>query len=429
MNVRTLALWACLLAASASFGNTYTIKAGDTVEKIARKTGVSASEIRKANPGLSETRLQIGKEIRLSSSQRSTSGRSSAGSGNYTVRSGDNNWDLAKRYGISVAELSRMNGGRDLTRIRPGDKIRVPAPKTVAKAPAKVVRQSTMTKAVAKFKSTYVRVSGDDVRVRSNPTTDSSRLGSVDARDYGKVLRQQGEWLYVQFNDVAGWIRKDLVKGISAAEVARLQAEVARRSTSTEVVALSNKSEEASQKKSEPKKDEPKKRNVKSGGSADRLIDNAKELLGTRYVWGGTSRGGFDCSGFVGYVMRKAGINLPRTSSEQATRGTFVARASLQRGDLVFFNTRGSRISHVGIFIGNGQFIHASSGSGRVRINYLNEKYYSSRYVTGRRVGNFDDVSRAVEDVRRVLEETGELPVPADSPELKVRPGADEVIK
>jgi hypothetical protein len=107
--------------------------------------------------------------------------------------------------------------------------------------------------------------------------------------------------------------------------------------------------------------------------------------MGIRYVWGGTSRSGFDCSGFTQWVFARSGIRIPRTSIEQATVGQRVDRDDLRPGDLVFFRTRGSRISHVGIYIGNNNFIHASSGGGRVRINAITG-YYSQRYVTARRM-------------------------------------------
>lgn len=114
------------------------------------------------------------------------------------------------------------------------------------------------------------------------------------------------------------------------------------------------------------------------------LIDNAMSLLGIPYVSGGTSRSGFDCSGFTQYVFKGSDISLPRTAAEQFNVGSSVSRDQLKSGDLVFFTTYAPGASHVGIYIGDGHFV-AASNSG-VSISSLNENYYSSRYLGARRV-------------------------------------------
>jgi cell wall-associated NlpC family hydrolase len=114
------------------------------------------------------------------------------------------------------------------------------------------------------------------------------------------------------------------------------------------------------------------------------LIENALSLQGIPYVFGGTSRKGFDCSGFTQYVFAGSHISLPRTSFEQYGRGTSVSRDQLQQGDLVFFTTYQSGASHVGIYLSGGKFIHASVNG--VKISSLNESYYNSHYAGARRV-------------------------------------------
>ncbi|HWQ08410.1 MAG TPA: C40 family peptidase [Holophaga sp.] len=122
------------------------------------------------------------------------------------------------------------------------------------------------------------------------------------------------------------------------------------------------------------------------------LLAKAKSLLGTPYHSGGTTPKGFDCSGFVRFVFGTFGLGLERSSYSQATQGKAVDLKQIQPGDLLFFKTRGKsdRISHVGIYLGQGQFIHAGSRgepSNRVvRIGKLDESYYAQRLVSARRV-------------------------------------------
>lgn len=115
-----------------------------------------------------------------------------------------------------------------------------------------------------------------------------------------------------------------------------------------------------------------------------KLVENALSLQGVPYVFGGTSRSGFDCSGYVQYVFKGSGISLPRTSQSQFKVGTSVSRDQIQSGDLVFFTTYTSGASHVGISIGGGKFVHASNSG--VRITNLSDSYYFSRYYGARRV-------------------------------------------
>ena len=133
--------------------------------------------------------------------------------------------------------------------------------------------------------------------------------------------------------------------------------------------------------------------NDRTSGSADELIGNAMGLLGVAYRYGGTSVStGFDCSGFMQHIFKRAmGINLPRTSAEQAQMGTPVARSELQPGDMVFFRTLGgSRISHVGLYIGNDRFIHAPRTGKNIEITSLSNKYWSGKYAFARRVKKND---------------------------------------
>jgi cell wall-associated NlpC family hydrolase len=116
------------------------------------------------------------------------------------------------------------------------------------------------------------------------------------------------------------------------------------------------------------------------------IINTAKSYQGVPYVWGGTTPDGFDCSGFIQYVFNKNGISLPRVTSDQYKVGTSVSKSNLIPGDLVFFETYKPGASHVGIYIGNNQFIHASSGKNKVMISSLTSTYYTEHYIGSRRV-------------------------------------------
>jgi cell wall-associated NlpC family hydrolase len=120
------------------------------------------------------------------------------------------------------------------------------------------------------------------------------------------------------------------------------------------------------------------------------LLDKAKELVGTPYRYGGASPAGFDCSGFVRFVFQAFGVQLNRSSRSQAIQGERVAPGEIEPGDLLFFRIGGKRIGHVGIYLGEGQFIHAGSrgdsGARGVKIARLDSSFYERRLVSARRV-------------------------------------------
>lgn len=121
-----------------------------------------------------------------------------------------------------------------------------------------------------------------------------------------------------------------------------------------------------------------------SRSASSELVENALSLQGVPYLYGGTSRSGFDCSGYVQYVFKGSGISLPRTAAEQYKAGSSVTQAELQSGDLVFFTTYAPGASHVGIYIGGGSFVDASNSG--VGISSLSSEYFASRYLGARRV-------------------------------------------
>ncbi len=123
--------------------------------------------------------------------------------------------------------------------------------------------------------------------------------------------------------------------------------------------------------------------------SVDQLTSSAYKYIGTPYVYGGTTTSGFDCSGFTRQVFSDLGISLPRTSGSQYGQGQAVAKSNLQEGDLLFFNTSGAGVSHVGIYIGDQKFIHSQTSKG-VSVTNINESYWAKRYIGAKRVANID---------------------------------------
>lgn len=121
-----------------------------------------------------------------------------------------------------------------------------------------------------------------------------------------------------------------------------------------------------------------------SSTTGQAIIATGQKYLGVPYVWGGETPAGFDCSGFTQYVMKQNGIQIPRTAAEQYAAGTPVDKADLKVGDLVFFTTYKPGASHVGFYMGNGKFLHASSAAGKVTINSLDEQYYTEHYIGSR---------------------------------------------
>lgn len=139
---------------------------------------------------------------------------------------------------------------------------------------------------------------------------------------------------------------------------------------------------------------------VSGSGAATDIANFAMSFVGYSYVWGGTSPStGFDCSGLMYYVLTQYGYSMKRVANDQMTQGTAVSRDSLQVGDLVFFGY-GSYANHVGMYIGNGNFVHASTPSTGVRVNSLNETYYNTRYIGARALSDNQNQSAPSRKIR-----------------------------
>ena len=178
----------------------------------------------------------------------------------------------------------------------------------------------------------------------------SDSAASLRTLRQGKVARlndvtEDGSWYQITFSGTTGYVRSDACQAVQYSDYAGTSA-------------------------------------VKS--AREDLVDYAKSFLGTRYVWGGASPSGFDCSGFTMYVYAHFGYRMSHGASDQLYAFTRVSSAQRLPGDLVFFSYGGGDISHVGIYLGGGAFIHATSNGG-VKISYF-DGYYSSTYVGAVRI-------------------------------------------
>jgi cell wall-associated NlpC family hydrolase len=135
------------------------------------------------------------------------------------------------------------------------------------------------------------------------------------------------------------------------------------------------------------------------------LINNAMQLIGVRYRWGGnTPQSGLDCSGFVRYVFNDTfGFLLPRKSAQMSKVGLEIGKEELRPGDLVFFNTMRHAFSHVGIYVGDNKFIHAPSRGKSIRVDDMTKVYWEKRYNGARRVENSADFDVMTEEQRQQL--------------------------
>ena len=185
-------------------------------------------------------------------------------------------------------------------------------------------------------------ITGGTINVRKGPGTDYDRITQVATGKVVTILGTENGWYHIQFGNTTGYVLGDYLREY-----------------------------------------------VPGAASAvgEQIVQMAMEYMGVRYRSGGSSPSGFDCSGFTLYLYGQLGYSLPHSATSQYKNcGTFVAKADLQPGDLVFFSDSSHAIGHVGIYIGGGEIIHARSSTGCVTTNSLSMSYYVNRYVGAKRI-------------------------------------------
>lgn len=314
----------------------YVVVSGDYLGKIAKQFGMSVAELKSLN-GLTSDMIYVGDKLKVSGQTTVVTPPANNTvapppvtdtSAEYVVKSGDYLGKIAKQYGMSVAELKSLNGlSSDMIYV--GDKLKVKGTASVAPAPVTPVPTPTAPAPTAPVTgSEYTVVSGDYL---------------------GKIASKFG--MSVSDLKSLNGLSSDLIYVGQKLKV-----------TGTATVAPTTPTAPASSS----------------------VVDIAKSLMGIPYVWGGSSLSGFDCSGFIYYVMNQSGQKLGRTSAEgYHARAYYVDQP--QPGDLVFFkNTYKQGISHIGFYLGNNQFIHATDNTG-VTISNLGGSYWQQHFDSFKR--------------------------------------------
>jgi len=317
------------------------VKSGDSLWKIANTYNTTVADLKKLN-NLSGDIIFPNQVLQTSSKkeEKPSSSSSSSKGDTYTVKSGDTLSGIASKYGVSYTDIMKWNN-LTTTLIFPGNVLTVSEKKSSGgSTPPKQDKPSSDPKPPANA-TTYVVKSGDTL--------------SHIARDYGVTVKDLQKW-----NNISSHI-------IHIGQ--KLTVKAGGKGDSGSVV-------------EEPVTSTPP--TAHDGFDVDQLIKAAKNVVGTPYVWGGQTTSGFDCSGFIHFAYNQAGMKASRTSTDgYFNRSYYVDKP--QVGDLVFFKgTYRAGISHMGIYIGNNEFIHAGSSTG-VTVTNLNNSYWKQHFDSFKR--------------------------------------------
>ncbi len=320
----------------------YTVQKGDTLFSIARKFKANISDIVKLNK-ITNNLIHPGDKIKVPTISYEEKAKEAVAQNKktvYTIKKGDTLTSIAKKFNMKIEDIRKLNKFKKGKILRVGTEINVYAPKKVIKKRKKV------TKVIVRKGDTLWRIAK-----KYNLTLKEIRILNPKVRRYG--------------------LQKGMILNVSKEKAQKLL-KLAKKKKRNLRGRLSQYT------------------NLSTTGNNSRVVRYAKRFLGTPYVWGASSGRAFDCSGFTQYVMKHAkGKIIPRVSRRQAYYGMYVPRSRLIPADLVFFDTSRRRrgyVNHVGIYIGNNYFIHASSARHRVVITSLNKPFYRSRFMWGRRI-------------------------------------------
>ena len=260
----------------------------------------------------------------------------------------------------------------------------------------------------AKAELGYGLVSGNSVNLRSGANTSSSKVAVGNKGDKAYIVGVENGWYQVIFGSKVCFIRSDFLSltqvpyenkassntpifyrgGASTGVTVSASALNGTTGSTSSSSGSSNSSSSSSSSSSNSSSNSSASTSKPTGSvTGSQIVETAKKYLGVPYVYGGTSPSGFDCSGLVYYVLKSHGITVSRSSAAMYKCGTPISKSELQPGDLVFFQgTYKAGISHVGIYVGNGQFIHSPQSGQVVSFADLNSAYYTNHYYGAIRV-------------------------------------------
>jgi peptidoglycan endopeptidase LytE len=398
---------------------TYKVKKGDSLYKISKKFKVSIDEIKIKN-AISSSRIQPGTKLCMPTrdkkrdkevvGQNGTPGPGekalltmSKDAGYYhIVEKGDSLLTISKRYAVSVRDLRELNNLRS-TRIKPGQKILLCEIKSdeQPKKCAALISEKKTKKEKSKIETNYHIVKKGETLSSISKKYPISVSELKEINDLKSIRLKPGQQLLVKKIVPKTYTAK---KGDTLSKIARkfaVDADELRDINGLETDRLRPGQNLFLKQETEPEEqtqyaailsEEKIKDNVpdisipEDLGLKDKLILFAKKFMNIPYRFGGTSIFGIDCSGYVQKVYSMIGVNLPRSAREQFHEGQPVDTGELSIGDLVFFRTYAPFPSHVGIYLGDNLFIHASSRGKKVTIDSLTEPFYIKRFIGAKRV-------------------------------------------
>ncbi|NHM32716.1 LysM peptidoglycan-binding domain-containing protein [Neobacillus terrae] len=318
--------------AASAHENIYNVQSGDSLWKISQINNLTVSQLKSWN-NLSGDTIYVNQKLSLLAPHSHTTTAATTPSAsviNYTVKSGDNLWNLARTYSTSVSAIKSLNG---LT----SDTIYVGQNLKISGSSQTVTTASTPTPVTSTSTTTYTVKSGDTLSgLAVTYKTTVSAIKSLNSLTTDTIY--VGQTLKIGGQAVA---------------------------TSTSVTTTTTKTTTITTT------------TTSSVSKADAVVAEAKKYIGTPYVWGGNTPSGFDCSGFVKYVFAKVGITLPRTVATIWDATTPVS--SPRPGDILFYQTYKTGPSHAGIYIGNNKMIQA--GSNGVAVSDITYSYWTTRYL------------------------------------------------
>ena len=379
-----------------TYTGSYRVRNGDTVSQIAEKFNVRTADLKKAN-GLTNNNIRIGQKLAVPRTTSNLVAKSSKKDRVYTVRKGDTLVAIANKFNINVRTLKQYNNLKS-SRLDIGDKIRVPdSSLTVTKSgdiQYKVAKGDSLLKIANNF-NVSVRSLKSANGLNSNsiyvgdkliiPPTSTIKRSSKSSTKVAKSSRKSKNATIINYRVRGGDTLSSIARkhNSSVTKIKQANNLMGNSIYSGQKLKVPSQLYASTSKKSK----KTRKTFTNEAELKNELIKVAKKYLGAPYKFGGTStKTGIDCSAYVNKVFKSFDVNLPRTARGIYKKGNYVSKSKLQKGDLVFFRTYAKFPSHVGIYMGDGNFIHASSAKKKVIITNFQGKYYQKRYIGAKRI-------------------------------------------